>query len=448
MRFDELTLHKRLQDAIGHLGFTQTTEIQQQAIPLILAGQDVAASSRTGSGKTLAFLLPMVHRLLTQRSLTPRGPRALILTPTRELAKQVYAQLRLLVAGSNLKAGLILGGENYNDQVKLLARDPQILVGTPGRIANHHEQGALHLGGVELLILDEADRMLDLGFAKELGQINEAANHRLRQSLMFSATLAHTQFEALTEHLLKAPKRITVGQEQQLHADIRQRFLLCDHLDHKQALLARLLQDEAYEQAIVFTATRSDTERLALWCQQWGLTAVALSGELKQSERNAIMDGFARGHYRVLFTTDIASRGLDLLHVSLVINFDMPKAPQEYVHRVGRTGRAGAKGDALSLVGPKDWASFQAVLRLLGLDPSGCEFMQLPGLEPRFTGLKERKPRPQSPAKPRKPQRQAKPHKPAAAEPPLAMGQSDRPLRAPRPDEDRGGFAPVRRKRD
>ena len=177
---------------------------------------------------------------------------------------------------------------------------------------------------------------------------------------------------------------------------------------------------------------------------------MALSGELKQSERNAIMDGFARGHYRVLFTTDIASRGLDLLHVSLVVNFDMPKAPQEYVHRIGRTGRAGAKGDALSLVGPKDWASFQAVLRLLGLEQQACEFLQLPGLEPRFTGLKPRKPprpAPHPQQQRSKPPKQVRPQA-DAADKPLATPPSARPLRAPRDDEDRAGFAPLRRKKE
>ncbi|MBP8220381.1 MAG: DEAD/DEAH box helicase, partial [Aeromonadaceae bacterium] len=357
LRFDELSLHPRLQQAIDHLGFTQVTEIQQRAIPQILSCHDLAASSKTGSGKTLAFLLPMVQRLLTSKVLGKRGPRALILAPTRELAKQVYGQLRLLLGGTNLKGALILGGENFNDQTKQLLRIPQIVVGTPGRIANHLQERSLFIDGLELLILDEADRMLDLGFANELKQIHEAASHRLRQTLMFSATLAHTEFEELATVLLDNPHRITVGQELAPHEDIEQRFILCDHLDHKEALLEHLLRHESYQQAIIFTATRADTERLAQLFNDKGLSAAALSGELKQNARNAIMDGFSRGHHKLLFTTDIASRGLDLVNVSLVINFDMPKAAEEFIHRIGRTGRAGSKGQAISLISAKDWAS-------------------------------------------------------------------------------------------
>jgi superfamily II DNA/RNA helicase len=226
--------------------------------------------------------------------------------------------------------------------------------------------------------------MLDLGFANELKQIHEAANHRLRQTLMFSATLAHTEFEELATVLLDAPRRITVGQELAPHEDIEQRFLLCDHLDHKQALLEHLINHEPYQQAIIFTATRADTERLAQLFQEKGLSAAALSGDLKQNARNTIMDGFSRGHFKLLFTTDIASRGLDLVNVSLVVNFDMPKAAEEFIHRIGRTGRAGAKGLAISLVGAKDWASYQAVKNLLQLD---IPFSELPGLTGKFKGV-------------------------------------------------------------
>jgi superfamily II DNA/RNA helicase len=384
LRFDELSLNPRLLQAINHLGFIEATEIQQRAIPQILSSHDLAASSKTGSGKTLAFLLPMVQRLMTSKVLSKRGPRALILAPTRELAKQVYGQLRLLLAGTNYKGALILGGENFNEQIKQLQRQPHVLVGTPGRIANHLSERSLFIDGLEILILDEADRMLDLGFANELKQIHEAANHRLRQTLMFSATLAHTEFEELATVLLDAPRRITVGQELAPHEDIEQRFLLCDHLDHKQALLEHLLNHESYQQAIIFTATRADTERLAQLFQEKGLSAAALSGDLKQNARNSIMDGFSRGHFKLLFTTDIASRGLDLVHVSLVVNFDMPKAAEEFIHRIGRTGRAGAKGLAISLVGAKDWASYQAVKNLLQLD---IPFSELPGLTGKFKGV-------------------------------------------------------------
>jgi len=193
-----------------------------------VSGKDLLASSKTGSGKTLAFLLPAMQRVLKTRALTKRDPRVLILTPTRELAKQVYSQLRLLVSNTSLKSTLVLGGENFNDQVKALDKDPHFVVGTPGRIVDHLKKGLLHLHGLELLILDEADRMLDLGFAEQLKAINEEANHRLRQTLLFSATLGHAEVNEFACKLLKAPVRIAVGEENQQHSEITQ--LLLQHV--------------------------------------------------------------------------------------------------------------------------------------------------------------------------------------------------------------------------
>ncbi|MBM7455856.1 superfamily II DNA/RNA helicase [Oceanisphaera litoralis] len=367
------------------MGLTTPTEIQDRAIPVILTGHDLIASSKTGSGKTLAFLLPALHRLMKTRALSKRDPRALILAPTRELAKQVYVQLRSLTSGSSTNIALVLGGENFNDQIKALRKEPHVVVATPGRLANHLDARSLMLGGLELLIMDEADRMLDLGFAKELNQINAAADHRRRQTLMFSATLDHAEVNEMADKLLKSPKRVAVGAANAEHLDIEKRFYLCDHLDHKQALLQHILTTESYQQAIIFTATRPDTERLAALLQQQGLTTAALSGDMSQSERNRIMDSFSRGQQKVLITTDVASRGLDLLQVSLVVNFDMPKQAEEYVHRIGRTGRAGAKGTAVSLVGPKDWDAFKRVERFLQQD---IAFVTIEGLEGKFKGVK------------------------------------------------------------
>ncbi|MBR9856181.1 MAG: DEAD/DEAH box helicase [Gammaproteobacteria bacterium] len=367
------------------MGFTAPSEIQDRAIPVILSGHDLIASSKTGSGKTLAFLLPALHRLMKTKPLSKRDPRALILAPTRELAKQVYVQLRSLTSGSSTNIALVLGGENFNDQIKALRKEPHVVVATPGRLANHLDARSLMLGGLELLIMDEADRMLDLGFAKQLNQINEAADHRRRQTLMFSATLEHAEVNEMAEKLLKSPKRVAVGAANAEHLDIEKRFYLCDHLDHKQALLQHILTTESYQQAIIFTATRPDTERLAALLHQQGLTTAALSGDMSQAERNRIMDSFSRGQQKVLITTDVASRGLDLLQVSLVVNFDMPKQAEEYVHRIGRTGRAGAKGTAMSLVGPKDWDAFKRVERFLQQD---IAFVTIEGLEGKFKGVK------------------------------------------------------------
>jgi len=335
----------------------------------------------------LAFLLPALQRVISTRALSKRDPRVLILLPTRELAHQVYSQLRLLVANTQYKAISVLGGENFNDQAKALAKEPHFIVATPGRIADHLEQKNLFLNGLELLILDEADRMLDLGFAPQLKAINEAADHKRRQTLMFSATLDHSEINEIAAALLKNPLHVAIGTAHAEHQDISQRIYLCDHLDHKEALLNRLLSDESHKQVIIFTATRADTERLAAKLSAQGFATAALSGELKQAARNQIMDQFARGQQQILVTTDVASRGLDLLNVSLVINFDMPKFAEEYVHRIGRTGRAGAKGDAISLVGPKDWDNFKKVQLFLR---KTFEISVIKGLEPKFTGLKDK----------------------------------------------------------
>ena len=383
MPFNDLSLDPRLLRSVQHLGFVKPTEIQQEAIPAVMVGRDLIVSSQTGSGKTLAYLLPMMQRLLKSRALSKRDARALILAPTRELAKQVYAQLRLFVANTPLNSALIVGGENFNDQEKLLKREPDIIVATPGRFVDHLQHKSVFISGLEMLILDEADRMLDLGFMPQLTEINKAADHRLRQTLLFSATLDHAEVDELALALLKNPYRVALGTSYQQHQDISQQFYLADHLTHKEALLQHFLQLAAMKQLIIFTATREDAQRLAELCQQLGKTAVGLSGKLTQSSRNSVMQAFASGKYQVLVTTDLASRGLDLLQVSHVINFDLPKHAEEYVHRIGRTGRAGAKGEAISLVGPKD---IPALHRIEAFLRQSVSFSQVDGLVASFDG--------------------------------------------------------------
>ncbi|MBU2893456.1 DEAD/DEAH box helicase [Colwellia sp. D2M02] len=392
MQFSDFGLDRCLMNTVEHLGFNEPTQIQQQAIPAAMSGHDLIASSKTGSGKTLAFILPAIQRLLKNRALSKRDPRVVILTPTRELAKQVFSQLRLFTANTQFSAVLILGGENFNDQVKVLEKDPHFIVATPGRLADHLTQGHFYLNGLELLILDEADRMLDLGFSKELSQINKAADHRKRQTLLFSATLDHAQVNEFAAELLTKPKRIAIESGHTEHKDITKRFYLADNLTQKETLLQHFLATETCQQVIIFTATRSDTERLSLLINaelvDKGINAVALSGELNQGQRNQIMDGFTKGHHKILVTTDLASRGLDLVNVSHVINFDMPKHTEEFVHRIGRTGRAGMHGDAISLVGPNDWLSFKNVEAFL---QQTISFEKVAGIKVNFKGIKPKK---------------------------------------------------------
>lgn len=388
MSFGDFGLDKRLMSTVEHLGFSDPTDIQSKAIPIAMTGQDLIASSKTGSGKTLAFILPAMQRIMKNRALSKRDPRVVILTPTRELAKQVFTQLRLFTGGTQFKAVLILGGENFNDQVKTLEKDPHFIVATPGRLADHLTKGHFYLNGLELLILDEADRMLDLGFAKELKLINERADHRKRQTLLFSATLDHAQVNEFAMELLNKPKRIAIGAAHTEHKDITKRFYLSDNLDHKHQLLDYFLANLDYQQMIIFTATRADTQRLADKLSLQNVNAVALSGELNQSQRNQIMDSFSKGQHSILITTDLASRGLDLVNVSHVINFDLPKHCEEFVHRIGRTGRAGSQGDAISFVGPKDWLSYKNIEAFL---QQTLPFDAVKGLPAKFKGLKPKK---------------------------------------------------------
>lgn len=384
MQFEDFALDKRLLNTINQWGFTSPTDVQASTIPLACSEKDLLVSSKTGSGKTLAYLIPAMQRVLRTKSYTRNDPRVLILAPTRELAKQVYGELRKILAGTSYKGVLILGGENFNDQAKEFLKKPLFIVATPGRLADHLEHKHFNLDGLEMLILDEADRMLDLGFANQLKTINLAAKHRRRQTMMFSATLDHELVNEIASEMLKSPKRVAIGFMNEEHRDIEQRFYLCDHLDHKQALLARVLEQEQYQQLLIFTATRADTQRLANIFVEKGIKAAALSGEMNQSTRNRIMNEFERGLLSVLVSTDVASRGLDISNLSHVVNFDMPKYAEEYVHRIGRTGRAGKKGTAISFVGPKDWLSFKSIEGFLD---KKMTFLTFDGLEPKFSGL-------------------------------------------------------------
>lgn len=365
MLFSELPLVHRLQKVLADKPFESMTDIQAKVVAPALKGNDVVASSKTGSGKTLAFLVPTVHRLLKQKALSKQDPRVLILAPTRELAKQVFAEAKALTKGMRLQTQLIVGGENYNDQIKLLRRNPDIIVGTAGRIADHLSSKSFFINGLELLILDEADRMLDLGFKEQLLMIDKFADHRKRQTMMFSATIDKIDIDKLAKQLLNNPVRIVVGSATEQHAQIEQHYVFADHIEHKQQLLQKALETQAHNQAIVFVATREDTEKLSTLLNESGFDSIPLHSELAQSQRSNVMNAFSRGQHSQLICTDVASRGLDIPNVDLVINYDLPKQAEEYIHRIGRTGRAEKSGSAMSLVGPRDWRSFCAIRALL-----------------------------------------------------------------------------------
>lgn len=368
MQVSDLPVHHKIIKRLTDKSISTLTEIQQRSLLPAVQGKDIIASSKTGSGKTFAFLIPAINRLLTTKALSKQDPRVLIIAPTRELAKQVFLEAKSLVTGLNLTVSLIVGGENYNDQTKVLRRNPHIIVGTAGRIADHLKDKSFFINGLELLVFDEADRMMDLGFAEQLKMINAFADHRKRQTMLFSATLDNIELNHMAQSLLKAPVRIAVGESHEAHQDISQHCFFADHVSHKDALLKIILETNQYNQAVIFTATREDTDRISAWLNEQNFDAVGLRGDLPQNQRAQVMSGFSRGQQTILVTTDVASRGLDLLKVGMVVNFDMPHQADEYIHRIGRTGRAGQKGIAISLVGPRDWRNYQQVVNAISYE--------------------------------------------------------------------------------
>nr|WP_116331031.1 DEAD/DEAH box helicase [Cupriavidus taiwanensis] len=401
--FAALGLDAAILRALSDLNYNSPTPVQAQAIPAFLAGRDLLVSSQTGSGKTAAFMLPAIQRIsempAPQRPTepakrmkgkrprpAPAQPALLVLTPTRELALQVteaaakYGRnLRRIVCAS------ILGGMPYPKQLAMLAKMPDILVATPGRLLDHIDAGRIDLSALQMLVFDEADRMLDMGFADDIDAIVNATP-ATRQTLMFSATL-DARIAQLASRQLKDPQRIEIAAARADQSHIEQRLHFTDDMSHKERLLDHLLRDASLKQAIVFTATKRDADSLAERLSDTGFSAGALHGDMTQGARNRTLTALRRGNLRVLVATDVAARGIDVPDITHVVNFDLPKQAEDYVHRIGRTGRAGRSGIAINLVNHNDMFQWRRIERFTNqrVDASVIE-----GLEPR------RSPKPRS----------------------------------------------------
>lgn len=379
MSFENLNLHPAIVKAVLAAGYTSPTPIQQQAIPELIAGHDIMASAQTGTGKTAAFMLPALHRLATPAKIHGRGPRILVLTPTRELALQVSeAASKYGKFLSRINVVSILGGMPYPLQNKLLAQIVDVLVATPGRLIDHIERGRIDFSRLEMLVLDEADRMLDMGFIHDVERI-ASSTPADRQTLLFSATL-DTAIEKIATRLLKTPKRIQIASPHAKLDHIEQRMHYVDDLTHKNRLLDHLLRDATIKQAIVFTATKRDADSLADNLSAQGHKAAAMHGDMTQRERTRTLTGLRQGRLKILVATDVAARGIDIADITHVINFDLPKFAEDYVHRIGRTGRAGASGIAVSFASGKDGIHLKRIERFTG---NHFEFQVVPGMEPR-----------------------------------------------------------------
>jgi superfamily II DNA/RNA helicase len=382
--FETLNLHPLIIKAINEAGYTTPTPIQQQAIPELLSGHDVMASAQTGTGKTAAFMLPALHHLAIPSKVRSRGPRVLVLTPTRELALQVTdAATKYGRHLPRTKSVSILGGMPYPIQNKLLSQTVDILVATPGRLLDHIQRGRIDFSRLEMLVLDEADRMLDMGFIDDVERI-ASATPATRQTLLFSATL-DSAIDKIAARLLKTPKRIQIATQRARLENIEQRLHYVDNLSHKNRLLGHVLQDETLKQAIVFTATKRDADTLADNLSTQGYDAAALHGDMNQRERTRTLTKLRRGGLQILVATDVAARGIDVADITHVINFDLPKFAEDYVHRIGRTGRAGASGIAVSFASGNDRIHLKRIERFTG---QSITSHIVPGMEPRF------KPRP------------------------------------------------------
>lgn len=408
--FNDLNLHPNILKSIAKKGYLHPTPIQEKAIPRVIAGDDLRASAQTGTGKTGAFLLPALHRLASPSPIKGLGPRILILVPTRELAMQVASEATVYAQFmQRVKTVCIYGGAPYPVQNRELGRPYEILVATPGRLIDHLQEGRINLGRLEMFILDEADRMLDMGFIEPVEYI-AAATPKTRQTLLFSATLKGNVLK-LSERLLKNPIEVSVAEVRDKHENIEQRLHFVDNIGHKHRLLDHLLNDGSMNQVIVFTATKVQAEQLVDRLFDYGHRAAALHGNMNQRQRSRTLAKLRQGEIRILVATDVAARGIDIQTISHVINFDLPMNVEDYVHRIGRTGRAGANGIAVSFAAGRDMQILGRIEKFTGqkITPH-----IIPGMEPTKPGKAGRggtgtttrhKSRPK-----KKTERQVKPH--------------------------------------
>ncbi|MGH7022279.1 MAG: DEAD/DEAH box helicase [Caulobacteraceae bacterium] len=364
--FTNLGLARPLLKALAEEGYDRPTPIQAQAIPAVLAGRDLLGVAQTGTGKTAAFALPILHRLAADRRPAPRrGCRVLVLSPTRELASQIAASFRVYGRHLGLSTTVIFGGVKHGPQVRALAGGIDVLVATPGRLLDHMGEKVAHLGAVETFVLDEADQMLDLGFLPPIRRIVAALPAR-RQNLFFSATMPG-EIGKLADELLSNPTKVSVSPQATTVAKIDQRVLFVE-TERKRHLLAELFDDARMNRALIFTRTKRGADRLGRHLQGAGIEADSIHGDKSQGQRERALTAFKSGAVRALVATDIAARGIDVDAVSHVINFELPNVPASYVHRIGRTARAGAGGIAVSLVSNDERGLLKDIQKLIRLD--------------------------------------------------------------------------------
>lgn len=376
--FAKLNLCQPLLKALTKCGYMQPTPIQEQAIPCVLAGKDLIATAQTGTGKTAAFVLPALQFLLTTQKQTL--PQILILSPTRELAHQITDAIHKYSNNTNIKVVSILGGESYTTQLRRLSQPLDIIVATPGRLIDYMKQGKINLSQIKMLVLDEADRMLDMGFIDDVKRILTHVSPK-RQTLLFTATMDPAILK-FAQNILKSPEHIAISGKSTTLVNIKQRVYIADDKNHKDRLLEHLLNSESIYKSIIFSATKHYADKLASRLRDQGFAAFALHGDMNQSKRNRAIEQFRHGKTQILVATDLAARGIDISDLSHVINYDIPRAAEDYVHRIGRTGRAGKEGIAISFVLASEGVQLKRIEKY-----TGCTIEQtsISGLEPKYS---------------------------------------------------------------
>ena len=379
MSFSNLQLAAPILKAVNLCGYAAPTPVQAKAIPEAIAGKDIIASAQTGTGKTAAFVLPALQRLSVPSTAVGRskGPRVLVLTPTRELANQITDAVRIYGKFMRIRSGAILGGMPYFEQQRLLSQPVDIIVATPGRLMDHMERGRIDFSRLEILVLDEADRMLDMGFSEAVETI-AAATPATRQTLLFTATWDNSMAK-LAQRMLKDPVRVEIAGKKTTLETIEQRLHAADDMQHKNRMLKHLIADSGMSRAIIFSGTKRNADQLANELHAQGHSAAALHGDMSQNARNRTIMNMKRGKIRLLVATDVAARGLDVTGITHVINYDLPKNAEDYVHRIGRTGRAGATGIAISFASFREIDSLRSIERYIG---QSIPQQVIAGLEP------------------------------------------------------------------
>ena len=377
LKFDALQLDPAILRALQSAGYDSPTPVQAQAVPAALAGRDLMASAQTGSGKTAAFLLPALQKMIRRSDKPGKGPRVLVLTPTRELAMQVEKNAQLYAQNMKwLRSATLVGGAGFGFQIKALSRPIDLIVATPGRLMDHMRAGRIDFDRLEMLVLDEADRMLDMGFIDDIKTI-VAATPASRQTLLFSATW-DGEVGKLARNLTKNPEVIEIERVDE-QGKIEEQLLYCDDKNHKNRLLDHILRDANIDQCVIFTATKSMSEQLADELYEKGFAANCLHGDMPQGWRNRTLNDLRRGRTKILVATDVAARGIDVPTITHVINYDLPKQAEDYVHRIGRTGRAGRTGIAISFADAREYMLVHKIERYLGRK---LPETAIPGMEP------------------------------------------------------------------